>query len=169
MTTSLRPSPFLFTASALLATVLAPGCAAKSPAPAAATAQPAPSGILSSSVLASGHGETDVAADRLLRRACYDCHSSEGAAPWYAKMAFSYWVPNDALKTANFSDWGTYDAKRQAETRKAIADVVKSGEMPPIDYRFLHPAAGLTKEQADVVVAWAEAPARTEGTAVPLP
>jgi hypothetical protein len=131
--------------------LLASGCAAQAPAGSLATNP-------SKTAAANQTAAATAALDPLVRRACYDCHSNEGAAPWNAKLAFSYWFPSDALQSVNFSQWATYDAKRRGETRKAIADVVRSGDMPPIDYRVLHPSAKLTKDEAAAVVAWAESP-----------
>ncbi len=44
---------------------------------------------------------------RLLRRACYDCHSNETAWPWYSHVAPASWLTqydvSEGRETLNFS------------------------------------------------------------------
>jgi Haem-binding domain len=92
---------------------------------------------------------------RILTSACFDCHSEEGRAAWYVKIAPSYWFSRSARENLNFTDWKDYDARRRKDEIEAIGRVVNRGEMPPWDYTVFHPAAELTNAQKDLVSEWA--------------
>ncbi len=109
--------------------------------------------------------EQDLAAppevSQLLHRACYDCHSNETVWPWYSRVAPSKWlVGHDVAEgrgELNFSTWNRYEPRRMARKVKEIADQVERGEMPPRLYTPMHPAARLTVEERQQIVAWARA------------
>ncbi len=92
--------------------------------------------------------------ERLVRLACYDCHSNETAWPWYAGIAPIRWlVTRDVLQGRdhmNFSTDSRYDVI-------GIADLVTSGEMPLPVYLLMHPEARLTEQQRAQLVAGIEA------------
>lgn len=92
---------------------------------------------------------------QILASACFDCHSEEGRAAWYVKIAPSYWFSGSARENLNFTDWKDYDARRRKDEIEAIGRVVNRGEMPPWDYTVFHPAAELTNPQKDLVSEWA--------------
>ncbi len=81
---------------------------------------------------------------QLTRDACFDCHSNETTWPWYSNVApVSWMVQHDVdsgRATLNFSEW---NRPQEAEPDE-IADVVKSGEMPPWYYRIAHPNSRLS-------------------------
>ena len=92
---------------------------------------------------------------QILTSSCFDCHSEEGQAAWYVKIAPSYWFGGSARKNLNFTNWKDYDAQRRNDEIQAIGRVVNRGEMPPWDYTVFHPAAELTNAQKDLVSEWA--------------
>src|SRR5579863_8118401 len=49
---------------------------------------------------------------QILAGACFDCHSEQGTAAWYVRMAPSYWFSDSAREDLNFTDWKDYDAHR---------------------------------------------------------
>ena len=94
----------------------------------------------------------------IIKAACYDCHSNDTVWPWYSKIApISWLVANDVKEgraELNFSEWGTYTAKRQGKKLKEIVEEIDEGEMAPLGYRILHPEARLTDEQQQVIKTW---------------
>jgi hypothetical protein len=92
---------------------------------------------------------------QILAGSCFDCHSEQGGAAWYVKIAPSYWFKESARQNLNFTNWQDYDAERRGAEIEAIGRVVNRGEMPPWDYTVFHPAAELTNEQKDLVSEWA--------------
>ncbi len=70
----------------------------------------------------------------ILRRACYDCHSTETRWPIWAYVApFSWQVVGDverARNVLNFSDWAAYDRSRRVSLRAMIGPVTAAHRMP---------------------------------------
>jgi hypothetical protein len=98
----------------------------------------------------------------ILRRACYDCHSTETRWPIWAYVApISWQVVSDverARKMVNFSDWASYDTTTQRALRHTIAFSTSSHRMPTWYYVTLHPDAKLTQKDYATLNAWAKAP-----------
>jgi len=96
----------------------------------------------------------------ILRRSCYDCHSSETVWPWYSNVAPVSWYlvnhVNDGRKELSFSDWGTYKARRKARKLKEICEQLEKDEMPLSTYRPLHPAAKLSEADKNLLCEWAK-------------
>jgi hypothetical protein len=94
--------------------------------------------------------------DRVLRRACFDCHSNETVWPPYAGVApFSWLVAHDVKEgreELNFSTWGPAQSEKAA---KKLGSEVEKGDMPPALYRLVHPEAKLTPEEKALLSEWA--------------
>jgi hypothetical protein len=96
-----------------------------------------------------------------LRRACYDCHSSETRWPWYSAVSpVSSFVERDVRRgreVMNFSEWtitsGASPA-RAAATLNAVCAAVQSGLMPKKRYKLLHPEAKLSPADVNAVCQW---------------
>lgn len=97
----------------------------------------------------------------ILKTSCYDCHSNESTYPWYTNVApISWWVKqhiNEAREELNFSEWGTFNAKRQKHKLEEVYEEVEEGEMPLPSYLIVHSEAKLTTEQKNELVAWFKA------------
>jgi hypothetical protein len=97
----------------------------------------------------------------VLRRACYDCHSSETRWPWYSAVTpMSGFLERDvrrAREVMNFSEWtitaGASPA-RSAATLNAVCAAVQSGLMPKKRYKLLHPEAQLSRSDVEAVCQW---------------
>lgn len=83
----------------------------------------------------------------LARRACFDCHSNHTKWPWYASVAPMSWrIQNDVREgreKLNFTAFEPADDD-MAEAAGEASETVTKGEMPPFDYRLIHPEARLT-------------------------
>jgi cytochrome c len=83
---------------------------------------------------------------------CADCHSSETRWPVYARVAPGSWLIErdivEARRKMDLSRWEQMPEDRQQVLMAKIVQEAKSGEMPPLQYRFLHWDAKLSK--ADV-------------------
>src|SRR5690348_8692192 len=70
----------------------------------------------------------------ILDRACNDCHSNNTRYPWYTNIQpVGWWMQhhvNDGKEELNFSEFGSYPAKRQAHKLEEVAKQVKDDEMP---------------------------------------
>ncbi len=106
------------------------------------------------------HHPASPAVAGLLRKACFDCHSNDTRWPWYSYVAPVSWLVSRDVsvgrKHLNFSEWGSYEARRQVGRLGAIAEEVGSGAMPLPIYISMHSEADLSAEERDSLVAWAE-------------
>jgi hypothetical protein len=96
---------------------------------------------------------------KILRNACYDCHSNETVYPWYAGVAPISWLVihdiNEGREELNFSEWIPYSLKRKNHKLEEIAEEVEEGEMPMKIYTFTHSEARLTDKERETLMYWA--------------
>lgn len=96
----------------------------------------------------------------ILRRSCYDCHSSETRWPWYSHIApFSWSLVQDVREgreEMSFSEWNTYSDSRRDHLLEEICEQVEKGEMPLKPYTIMHPRADLTIEDKRALCVWAK-------------
>lgn len=97
---------------------------------------------------------------KLLQRACYDCHSNRTQYPWYAEIQpFGWWLAyhvNDGKRQLNFSEFGTYTVKRSVSKLEQISDEVSQQAMPLPSYTWGHPEARLTSAEIKQLTDWAD-------------
>jgi hypothetical protein len=103
---------------------------------------------------------------KLLKDACYDCHSHETTYPWYTNIQPVGWLIANHIEEGrghlNFSEWGTYDAKRRAHKMEECYEEVEEGEMPLKIYPVTHPEARLSDQQRTLLVAYFKARGQAE-------
>jgi hypothetical protein len=107
--------------------------------------------------------------DRVLRRACYDCHSHETRWRWYARVAPASWLVvsdvDEGRRHLNFSTWSDYHRFERADLLDKSCELVSNGTMPLRGYRLMHAAARLTPADVEALCEWARAEAeRLAGT-----
>lgn len=92
---------------------------------------------------------------QIFRRACYDCHSNETNWPWYSYVAPVSWLVardvHQGRRELNFSEWGTYSARRADHKLEEIVEKVEKGEMPLPIYLPLHPEARLAPQDVEQI------------------
>ena len=83
---------------------------------------------------------------QMAKEYCFQCHSNETEWPWYSNVAPASWLlAFDVLNGRsqfNFSDW-----KNNPIGVGELAEVIQSGEMPPIQYTLFHPSSVLNSQQ----------------------
>ena len=88
-----------------------------------------------------------------LKAACYDCHSHEAKYPWYTSVQpVAWWIKGHikgGMQHLNFSEWGTYDAKKQSHKIEEMIEEIESRHMPLKSYTWMHADAKLS--DADIV------------------
>src|SRR5687768_16469663 len=116
--------------------------------------------------LGSGDPQAPREVQWILRRACYDCHSTETRWPIWAYVAPVSWqVVSDverARKMVNFSDWASYSPEVRAALKATIAYSTSTHRMPTWYYLTLHPDAKLTEADLAALTAWAKDSAKTK-------
>lgn len=105
--------------------------------------------------------------DRILRRACFDCHSHETVWPWYTRVApVSWYVAHEVeegREELNFSEWGAMNPERRDHKLSEIVEEVVMGEMPPRAYLWMHGAARLDGEEIKILREWVRGETRRSG------
>ena len=96
----------------------------------------------------------------VFENSCKNCHSNETTWRWYSYVAPASWIVahdvHQARKKMNFSEWGTYSAKRKEEKLEDICDEITNGGMPDFKYALVHRSARLTQQQREEVCKWTE-------------
>ena len=96
--------------------------------------------------------------DALLRRSCYDCHSSETRWPWYSGVAPMAWGVahhvQEGRAAFNLSDWGADPARKRIGILEKMCDEVREGRMPLREYLWLHRDATLSEAGWKSVCDW---------------
>lgn len=96
----------------------------------------------------------------ILAESCYDCHSDHTRYPWYTRIQPVGWVMqrhvNEGRRELNFSQFGTYTAKRARHKMEEFAKETKDGDMPLTSYRIMHREAKLTAAQIQQLIEWAD-------------
>jgi hypothetical protein len=94
----------------------------------------------------------------ILRRACYDCHSTETRWPIWAYVAPISWQVvgdvNRARRVLNFSDWAAYTPEQQKAHRVMVNWTTTAHRMPAWYYVTLHPDARLEVTDLNTLAAW---------------
>ena len=107
-------------------------------------------------VVADFDGPSNV--ESVLRTSCYDCHSHETRWPLYSRVAPVSWLVahdvEEARDRLNFSQWGSYDQKRQAKLAEEMWEEVEGGEMPLKMYRLAHKEARLSEAAKTTLRDW---------------
>ncbi|MDF1673338.1 MAG: heme-binding domain-containing protein [Vicingaceae bacterium] len=98
------------------------------------------------------------AIQKLLKNACYDCHSSTTKYPWYSNVApISWWLKdhvNEGREELNFSNWADYPLKKQIHKMEECWEMIEEGEMPLESYLITHSEAELTTEEKELLIEW---------------
>lgn len=99
----------------------------------------------------------------LLKRSCYDCHSSETRWPWYSHVAPTSWLVARDVRLGrgqlNFSTWGEYNPYDRADMLDEACKRVTTGEMPLPPYVMMHSRARLSAADVASLCAWTQAEA----------
>lgn len=95
---------------------------------------------------------------KLLRGACYDCHSYESRWPWYSRLAPLSWIVaydvREARKHVNFSTIARESARDQEDLLDECEEMVEKGEMPLEAYAWTHREARLSGADRKRLAEW---------------
>lgn len=95
----------------------------------------------------------------IIKTSCYDCHSNNTGYPWYVNIQPMGWLMANHIKDGkanlNFSEFGTYSKRKQANKLRAIATSMKEGSMPLSSYTIMHTDAKLSSGDKTLIILWA--------------
>jgi hypothetical protein len=93
-----------------------------------------------------------------LRRACFDCHSTDTRWPWYARLPVAgHVVVRDVREGRAQLDWSRWEAFNRfdrAELLDKVCELATRRVMPPWPYRLLHPDARLSAHELRELCDW---------------
>ncbi|HXC31211.1 MAG TPA: heme-binding domain-containing protein [Verrucomicrobiae bacterium] len=107
------------------------------------------------------HVEVPAQVQAVLKRSCYDCHSSSTVWPWYSHVAPVSWYVVHDVNTGrghvNFQNWEAQINEQEGKEHLGlICKLVRQGQMPPADYRFMHEGTNVTPEETATICAWSQ-------------
>ncbi len=94
----------------------------------------------------------------ILKRSCFDCHSSHTKFPWYSSVAPVSWFTKYHVKEGrehmNFSTWNSYSDEKKLKYLQKIPKAIKS-KMPLPSYLIIHKEAKLSDADKKAITDWA--------------
>ena len=94
----------------------------------------------------------------VFKNSCYDCHSNNTRYPWYVNIQPMGWIMADHVKTGkanlNFSEFGSYSKRKQANKLRSLAETINDGSMPISSYTIMHTDAKLSEENKKLITGW---------------
>jgi uncharacterized membrane protein len=98
--------------------------------------------------------------EKMIRTACYDCHSNETEYPWYTNVAPVSWIIGNHIEEGreyfNFSTWADYDEDKKNHLLHECEEEVEHKKMPLSSYTWTHGDANLSDEQREELAEWFE-------------
>ena len=98
----------------------------------------------------------------MIQRSCMNCHSNETHYPWFTRMAPVSWMAakdvNEGRKAMNLSRWASQNGRTPdlaIATLLAACEDLRTGRMPKLSYRVMHPEAQVSRQEVDQFCAWA--------------
>ena len=95
----------------------------------------------------------------ILKNACNDCHSNNTHYRWYVNIQPVGWMMASHIKNGkqnlNFSEFGTYSSRKQANKLRAIENSLTDGTMPLPAYLIMHKDAALNAGDKKLLNNWA--------------
>lgn len=96
---------------------------------------------------------------KMIQRACADCHSNNTNYPWYSKIQPVAWWLNHHIEEGkaelNFSTFATYSLKKQAHKLHEVVEMIEENEMPLSSYTLIHKEAILNEVGKNELKNWA--------------
>lgn len=96
--------------------------------------------------------------EKMLRSACYDCHSNETKYPWYSNVApVSWWLKDhidEGREYFNFSTWADISEEDKNHILHECEEEVEHKKMPLDSYTWTHGDADLSDEQRETLATW---------------
>ncbi|HIJ95851.1 MAG TPA: heme-binding domain-containing protein [Desulfuromonadales bacterium] len=89
----------------------------------------------------------------LAKRACFDCHSHETVWLWYSRIApISWLVQYDVDKGRSELNFSAWNGGKKEEQPTKMANEIRKGEMPPLQYTIIHPEARLSETEKETLI-----------------
>uniref|UniRef100_UPI004049E496 heme-binding domain-containing protein n=1 Tax=Flavobacterium sp. TaxID=239 RepID=UPI004049E496 len=91
-----------------------------------------------------------------IKASCYDCHSNQSTYPAYTNVQPIGWFVKNHIEEGkehlNFSEFGSYTAKKQAHKLEESYELIEEAEMPLSSYTIIHKEAVLDATQKTALI-----------------
>jgi hypothetical protein len=98
--------------------------------------------------------------NKILTKACNDCHSNNTRYPWYSNIQPVLWWLDDHIKDGkraiNLDEYTNRPLRYQYHKMEETIEMVKEGKMPLRSYTWIHKDAILTADEKAKLTAWAQ-------------
>ena len=98
--------------------------------------------------------------NKILTKACYDCHSNQTVYPWYTSIQPVALFLNDHIvdgkKELNFTTFTSYSLARQFKKLKEVEEMINEDEMPLTSYTLIHRDASLNAAEKQLLINWSK-------------
>jgi len=95
---------------------------------------------------------------KLVKGACYDCHSYNTEYKWYMHIAPASWITKghvaEGREHLNFSDWDAYSLRKKIHKLEECHEEIEAFKMPISGYVTMHPEADLNEEDRLRLIDW---------------
>jgi hypothetical protein len=94
----------------------------------------------------------------ILRRACFNCHSTETNWPWYSYVfpvsVFIYNHVKEGREELDFSNWKEISHSKKLDLIDSMIEEIELKEMPPSSYLWMHKESILSEEDIEILRKW---------------
>lgn len=98
------------------------------------------------------------AVEKMLRAACYDCHSHETKYPWYSRVQpIGWWLRGhvrEGVEHLNFSLWSDYSESKRSHKVEESIELIEDKHMPLKSYTWTHADARLSEADIQMLNSW---------------
>ncbi len=95
---------------------------------------------------------------RIMKTACYDCHSHETKYPWYSYITpVNFWLKGhieEGRENLNFSTWNSQTPDKAKHKLEESAEETRQKHMPLTPYWMMHWEAKLSPEERETLASW---------------
>lgn len=96
---------------------------------------------------------------RILRRSCYDCHTSQTRWPWYSHLPFIGTELEKHVKAGrtelDLTDWkGHIEASEREDKLESMCIQAKARKMPLAPFVMMHPQSRLSDAEIETLCKW---------------
>jgi hypothetical protein len=102
--------------------------------------------------------DKDPVMNKIIKEACYDCHSNSSIYPWYSNVSpFSWLIRHhivEGREHMNFSKWLEYSKSEQIELLQESSKKISDEEMPLKLYTVFNSNAKISTRDRYLVAEW---------------
>lgn len=104
--------------------------------------------------------EGPVTIQKMIKAACYDCHSNNTNYPWYGRVRPFAWLLqkhiDEGKEELNFSTFQEYSGRMQREKVRSMISQIRDDKMPLKKYLWMHAEAEMSDSEKEQLIEYLE-------------